>query len=403
MTEKQKRSDRNNARAAQYAEIILSGTFREVRDVAVGVAGEDDEAYATWRRNIDPHLGRMAAILSGTTNREQQIWDLQREVALDLLDGNALGPFADMPFRLKVGGQAVTIEPQTDEVALPSGQLDVVATNNKISGLSRDISDPLEYFQEATVYLKSRRSKGGNVFEGPENYATMLKYFTDKTLETPLVDSKDKATAKRLVSEAMGGFLRISEKDTPNIIEITNILSSIKNLPTGVIEKRYTAGILKHTLGAMDEFSQRGINLLIATIPKLDVEECNEVAGMVVDLALRKGAKFERSGDMLSALRAVAHLSHSSASDRAFTTLLDTRNALEVSSDIFALQETNKLLRRIVEYTTESSEDTKRAKETAEYCARRAIMLYKDIAKSSTSHDDLREAVERAIRDAREI
>ena len=391
---------------AHYAELILSPAFRQTSAEATEVANEDGELYAAWRQNIDEHLGGLAATLTDQKDLEKGLWDQQRHVALGILEGKPLGPFADFVYKLKVGKRSAEVQPSDGDAShLPAGEFEAVETNNRIRALSKNIDEPLEFLRESLDYTRQRRQKLGNRAEGPENYATALKYFTDKTFSFPLVEQTDRASARKLVGETIGNFLRISEHDKPNIIEITNLLSSIKNLPPRTVDKRFSAGVLKHALIGMEDFSQEGVNLFIQAISKLDTEECSEVAAMSIDLALRKGAKFERSGDMLAALKAIVSLeTKTTASERAFTTLLDVRNALELSSNLEDLREINKLLHHIVRDKTESKTDTMRAKAVAEYVATRAVDLYKNNALTSASDPErARQAVASIIRDARAI
>ena len=273
--------------------------------------------------------------------------------------------------------------------------------------MAKDIDEPLDYLMESLDYTRQRKQQGGSKFEGPENYATMLKLFSDKTFDYPLIGQSDRAQARKYIGTGLGNFLRVSENDPANIVEVTNILAAIKNLPSGLVDKRFTGGVLKETLIMLDEFSQRGLNVLLGAMSKLDVGEFAEPAAMTVDLALRSGAQFERSSDMLVSLRAVANLPHTKASERAFTTLLDVRSSLEVAADIDSLHETNKLLAKIVRGVTESREDTLRAKGVAEYAARRAMDLYSHMAKSratnSTELERAREMVTGTVQYARNI
>jgi len=406
VTERKQKVSRPDKIGAHYAELILSPAFRQTSSEAAEVANEDGELYAAWRQNVDEHLGGLAATLVDQKNLEKGLWDQQRQVALGILEGKPLGPFADFAYKLKVGKRSAEVQPADNDIShLPPGEFETVETNNRIRALSKSIEEPLGFLRESLDYTRQRRQKLGNRAEGPENYATTLKYFTDKTFDYPLVEQADRASARKLVSETIGNFLRVSERDEPNIIEITNLLSSIKNLPPRTVDKRFSAGILKHALVSMEDFTKEGVSLFIQAIPKLDTEGCAEVAAMSIDLVLRKGAKFERSGDMLAALRAIDGLeTKTTASGRAFAMLLDVRNALELSSNLEDLREMNKLLHRIVRDKTANPEDTLRAKRVAEYIATRAVTIYKDNVRTSTSDPErARQAVDSIIRDAKAI
>ena len=388
--------------------MLGSPGFRNVMNTAADAAEDKGEVYAVWRENIDSHLGSLARAVVERKDLEREVWEHQRHVAMEMLDGKTFGPFSDYVYKINIAGESVRKAPgDGDASKLPAGEIDVVATNERVVRMSKSIDDPLEYIKESLDYIRQRKQQGGSKFEGPENYATALKLFTDKTIDSPLIDDEDREEARKHISSTLGNFLRVSDKDPANIVEVTNILAAVKNLPAGLVDTRFTPGILKESLKMLDEFSQRGLNVLMGAMGKLDVSECPEAAAMTVDLALRSGAQFERSSDMLRSLRAVANLPHSNASERAFTTLLDVRNTLEVASDIESLCDTNKLLLQIVEESTENPNDTMRARGVAEYSARRALDLYSHMAKSrkytTEELERAREKVEAAVKYARSI
>jgi hypothetical protein len=370
----------NILRAAHESDIYVSPKFRETKNLAFEESDGDGEVYSTWRSNTQEHIGALAANLLRNKNPDELFWESQRQIALSETDGKPVGPFADYFFAYKQNGRFAEVEPSdTQDWHLPAGELDIVRTNSGIVRLRDENDDPIEFLANTIDYMRTRRAKGGSKFEGPENYATALKFFVDKLAEQPLESQKDKLASKKMANEMIGNFLRISDKDEPNVVEITNILASIKHLPDGTINTRYTPQLLHHVLTTMPDFSQKTITVLMGALNKLDISECGNAAAMTTDLAIRKGARFERSGDMLSVLRVVAKLPLSPASERAFTSFLDVRNALEISSDIPSLAETNKLLLKIVQSSTENIEDTKRAKFMAEFVARKAVTLYKSL------------------------
>lgn len=401
-----KKETLSNRIAAQYAEIILSPGFQKIADQAVNQAEEDHELYSVWRENADLHLGMVASAVVMGQDLSSSFWDQQREIAIGILNGQPTGPFADYFYKLKLNGRAAEVDPSDGDIShLPPGEYDIINSNSTISRISREIESPLEFIEEGIGYMRSRRQKGGSKFEGPENYATMLKYFTDKTFDQP-IDPKDKQKLRKFVGECTGQFLRVAGRDAPNIVEVTNVLSAVKNLPKGTFDAKLSSGILRYSLMTLDEFTSEGVNLLQGAIAHMDLSECAEPAAMTVDLALRKGAKFERSGDFLTSLRAVRNLPHTTASERAFTTLLDVRNELEIAADLEKLAEMNRHLLAIVSETTENIHDTKRAKEVAEYIARRAIQIYKNTETHTSSQEELEKThktVSRILSDAKKI
>jgi len=381
-------------RAAHESDIYVSPKFRETKNRAFEESEGDGEVYSTWRNNAQEHIGALAANLLRSRNPDELFWESQRSIALSEADGKPVGAFADYFFAYKQNGRFAEVEPSEgiQNWHLPAGDLDVVRSNSGIVRLRDDNEDPIEFLTGAIDYMRTRRAKGGSKFEGPENYATTLKFFADKLHDHTLESQKDKLASKKMVNEVMGNFLRLSDKEEPNVVEITNILASIKQLPEGTVDARYSRQLLYHVLTVMPDFNQKTITVLMGALNKLDIAECGNAAAMTTDLAIRKGARFERSGDMLSVLRVVAKLPHSSATERAFTSFLDVRNALELSSDIPSLAEMNKLLLKIVQSSTENVEDTKRAKFMAEFVARKAVKLYKSLeVDSHLSLKDLEE------------
>lgn len=395
---KQKPLDRSTRIAAQVAEMLLSSGFRLSANRAFD-ASESPETYRLWRNNTDTHLGLTATTLTTTHPKLNEIfWDRQRQIALDSLSGNKIGPFADYFFNARINGTRAEIEPSSDDVShLPNGEYDVVQTNSMIvresSGKYED--DPVSFLSTVSDILKSRRASGGNQFEGPENYATSLKLFADKVVVRGSdLDKNEIKQARGLVSQLIGGFDRISSTDSnkpnkPNVIEMTNILAAIKRLPREIFEPWQAPIILRHTLGAMDDFNDRSLKLLINVLGKIDVSECEEEAAMTLDLALRKGSSLERSGDMLATLQAVNNVGKSKAAERAFSTLLDVRSNLEIAvNNLDSMRSINALLKVIVENVTEDPNDTKRAKQIADYVARSAVGLLKDLKRTSSEEEE---------------
>lgn len=312
---------------------------------------------------------------------EHTIWNQQHQIALDEVRGNPSGRFADYFFDAKINGRRVEVAPGDGDIShLPPGEQDVVTTNSRVVAAAKRIEDPIEYLGEAYEVIRDRRMRGGTRFEGPENYATGLKLFTDKILEQGYaLEGEQAEKAREAISKMMDGFVRIAEKDEPNIVEVTNILSVIRNLPEDMVDKKYSRDILKHTLSVLDQFNDRGLKLVVGAMAKMDTSECGVAAAMTLDLTFRKGSQLERSGDMLASLRAVSGLPHSREAERAFSTLLDIRTNLEVSSNLHELKATSNLLVDIIDRTTKRQDDTLRAKEIVEFIARRSAELYSQL------------------------
>lgn len=363
--------------AAQAAEMMLSEGMRKL-STRVFAELNDDEIFVEQRRIRDRHIGSVAATLvsSNKKNISGRIWDAQRQIVESSLDGEGMGAFSEAFFDgIRPHGRPAEATPADGDIShLPDGDFNVVQTNTIVKRLSQEEPDPIVFLEDALSAIKQRRQQGGKTFEGPENYATTIKYFADKTYDRPLGETqKEKRTTTALVSEALTGFDRTSQRDDANIVEVTNILSAIKTLPKGSVEPRFTPNILKHTVHNLDQFTERGITVLIGALGKLDVSECPEEAAMTLDLALRKGAGMDKTSDMLSVLRALTNLPHSRASERAVSTFLLVRNQLEMASNLDELEEINKSLLKIVEGVTESRIDSQAIKGISSVAAREAM------------------------------
>lgn len=392
---------------ARYAEIMVSPLFANTRNEAFDAADGDAEVYSTWRQNFDRHLADIAVALSGHEDWNRTIWDIQHRVALGIASGEAYGPFSNIPFAIRSKRRSANVEAAEFDVnTLEAGAPNIVATNSIIVNLKTEVDDSIEFMDRAIGMMRSRSRMAGSSFEGPENYAAILKFTADKWLDELHENGTQKNRLKRGVNELMGNFLRVGERDTPNIIEITNVPSTIKNLPAEIVDERFSKGILKHTLTSLEDFSPKGLNLLLRAVSKMNLADCPELAAMTVDLAIRKGNEQDRSKDLLGALQAIAHLPKSSASERAFRSLLENRTALEASMDLSELALTNKLLRRIVNKVTESRQDSVEAKNIAEFVARRAVELYKRVSSDDRKMEQINEDLQRvqsAVRDFRSM
>jgi hypothetical protein len=252
--------------------------------------------------------------------------------------------------------------------------------------------------------MQERRQKGPKM-EGPENYATALKFFADKVVSEGVFDapqSEQEKTERKanitksraLVTKCLGNYLRISKSDPANIIELTNVMSAIKSLPRGVVEKQFSPRLVEQAITLMNEFNPKTTKVYLGAIGKLDLSQCGEAAAMSIDIAIRKSTDMERSNDLLLALRAVSNLPHTRASERAFQTVLDYNNTLEVAADFSALYEMSVLLRQIVDNITTDPYDTMRARKMASYIAKRGTQ----IARAATESTELSAEQKRGIR-----
>jgi hypothetical protein len=396
----------NDITAARMAEMLLSPYYRSLKDAAFAASGEDGEIYTAWRQRAELRVSKLAVDIAKKTGDVMPvIWETQRDVAEHTLSGEPMGPFAGYFFAIRPNGRLAEIEPADDaDNYLPPGEFDVVQTNSKILTLSQQIEEPIDFLGNALGVIANRKRMVGKQFVGPENYATALKFFADKSVQQQFDMKKDGPAVKKLVGQTLGGFLKVAEKDTPNVIEVTNILAAIRHLPPRSVDKSFTEGILKHAVARMNDFDVRTAHNLVGAMTKLDFSECADGAAMVLDLALRRGYGFERTGNLLSALTATSRLTGGVMAERAFHTLLTVRTSLELSADPEELKAINEKLKYIVKNITKNPHDSKEAKELAEFVLQRMsdIAAAKEADGENISSEDV-EAAEHIIADYKEI
>lgn len=380
--------------AAQVAEMILSDEMRALSsDVYEGLP-DDSDIYAAQRRERDIMLGKLASaeVASTPQSRSERIWSVQLEVTKGLLGSDAtvgVGGFAGYFFKTKPGdtlAMSPSGEGGLDHYA--PGASDVVQTNSNIMKLSNDEPLPMLFLEAALNRVADRVRSGGKSYQGPENFATMLKVFANKTYDQPLDASLEtQENAALLVNKAMEGFDYTTHNEAPNIVEITNILSAVKSLPKHMVNKEYTKMILRHSADHLEDMEDKGVKVLIGALGKLDVSECPAEAAMVLDLSLRKGNAQSRTVDMASALRALANLPHTQASEGAVSTFLQERPKLENAANLDRLEEVNELLYEIVENVTTNQEDSQKLRTMSQGVRMIAMRYVSDKHRSVDGND----------------
>lgn len=399
---------RRDELAAAYTEELLSPDFLKARNVAFEETAGDSELYSLWRDSAEEYLGRIALLDSipvSPEERSSNVWELQRQAVITIVDGGQtgdLGPFVGYIFNQKPDGKIAEAEAGSDDGRfLPPGEKDIITTNTRIMALRDRIKDPVFFYNEGLALIDARKQVEDVDFVGPENYATLLKFTADKIRALP--DEEKKEIQFQLSLEpCLDGFFEISERDTPNVIEMTNILSAINTFPKGTVSEKYTEKLLRYSLEVLPDFSPRGINVLLNAVAKLDLTNHGEAAAYTVDLALRKGSNFERTTNLQVALRAVAQLPKSCTSEQAFNTLLERRNMLEVAANFTGLLEISNNLLRSVESVTENQADIEEAKKIAEGIFLKTAGLYKQRKDKGDLRDDLDRKLVWVLRKVRE-
>jgi hypothetical protein len=172
----------------------------------------------------------------------ERIWETRRMAALTEATGTDLGLFGDY-----IHSQGGKSKPAALTIAdLPAGEPEVVKTNAAINGLNRVYSEPIDFLESALEFTTQRRQAGkGKV--GPENYATMLKFFADKVQTFPSTHL-DPVLTSTLANRAMDGFVDIAKVDKPNFVEMTNVYVAVRTLPPGAFAPRQSGPVIAHSL-----------------------------------------------------------------------------------------------------------------------------------------------------------
>ena len=300
-------------------------------------------------------------------------WEMSRIAALREVGGTALGSFSSY-FAALNGEVHATRSEVTD---LPEGDYSVIRTNGSIVTANRLYEAPVEFLDTSLGIIERRKHQDRSSI-GPENYATALKYFTNKyaNLDEP---SEEVAFSDvyQLTTDVLKGFIDASRRDEPNFVEMTNIYTSIRTLPIGSVDKVFTKPLLQQSLRSLPEYGNETITTLFGALTKMDIADNGEAAANLVNLALRKRKEFEDSNQLRVATRAVEKLPKTVASEKAVAALLQYRNGLEHSLDLDGADEMNYRLLKIAENVIDSSELHVQIKALSESIARRASEVAK--------------------------
>lgn len=274
----------------------------------------------------------------------EQYWEMQRNATLVKLGGVSLGSFSNYFTRLPSDSTPAT---ESDYV-YDDGASEVVYTNTQINRLNESNKAPLFFLEEALAKIEYRAStKKDSV--GPENYATSLKFFSDKYNELDENVSIDQDTVKLLVNRGLEGFVAISEKDAPNPIELTNVLSVIRSLPAGTVNEEYVAPLLKHVAILLPDFTPKASGTFMRALPKLPLKENGETAAEILNLMIRKNKQFDTVHNFRDTVRSISVLPKTVASDHALAAFFEHRNGLESVLDLESADEVMHRFRTIAD------------------------------------------------------
>jgi len=310
-------------------------------------------------------------------------WEAGRQAVLSRLGSQALGRFEDF----FLGSDAIPLAGEVVQDLLPNGDHSVAATNNRIVRWSREIDDPIEFF-EAALDLVHRQKGHGPDKIGPENYATTLKLFSDKyaSIERePETDKNEDLTlpdtdeVKTLVTETLDDFFRVSLRDAPNYLEMTNIFAAIRALPKGVVDPKFTKDLLTHAVQNLDQVDTLAGRSFLGAMQKIDTSEYPLEASAMVNMLMRRGNGFEKTNDLRVSLRAIDSLQKNPQTDAALEMFFERAQGFDQPLDLEGVDEAVDRLRRIINESTDSRELAFKAKAFSHKCIARASNLAKQL------------------------
>lgn len=365
---------RNDAR---YAEVLVSPEYREADSAMF------DENPNTYSEIRDEAQELIITALSTTKSDEIAAWNMRREATRLELGGISLGAYGSYFHNLDARGNAsgkATYE-------LDKGEQGEVKTNDQIIALKELHKEPIDFFEAALKTIEDRKqvaSTGRTT--GPANYATAMKFFTDKYLSFPGYHL-DQAFVKSSLNEAISGFLASAEQDRPNFIEMTNVFFTIRELPKGSVDAKFSKDIVDLSLALLPDFDNNdqgniALALLLGAFSKLDLSEptVGQAAAHTLDLTLRKGRSLETSREYRRAISAIANLPTVPAANLAFATFMEKRNNIEQSLGIYDFEHMTNEVLKIINNVIDDPKITMDAKIMSYEMAEKAQNIYTEAA-----------------------
>lgn len=369
----------NTKETGALAEVVVSDPrYREALNAPYNAGTEvtDFDALQHDRHEAQRLIADAIQDVGPYAAPEVREWTAARLAVRDLLGGVALGTFKE--YFLGKDSIPALSEAQPDD--LPEGSYDAVSVNSRIVRYSSSIENPIEFIDTALGVI-DRQKKSGIDKIGPENYATALKYFSDKynaierskdEAESDTLDLPDVSEMKPLVDEALTGLFAIAKRDTPNYLEMTNVYAAIRSLPRGVIDQKFVKDILIYTVDNLDQYDRSVNNVLLAALAKIDTSQYQLETAAIINLALHRIPQFERTNDLRVAVRAIDSLGKNAQSDAAFERFLELADGFSSPLEIEAVDEVMERFRTILNETVDSPELTAKAQSFAETCMIRA-------------------------------
>lgn len=303
----------------QFADSISSAAYRRALNDAFEYDPQIYEEQAELAEDI------LQAAVERHPNGSIE-WEARRGALLFSLYNPEynLGPFEDYFRHINIGkvnfGEG---EVPIDEM----GEAGPVQTNTKIVTIRGNTRDP-QIFVKAAAELIERQKRLGPRMVGPENYATAVKFFADK-----FVEQKDSVTLSNdtidVVQRTYRNFFMSGRKDSVNIVEITNVMSSIAKLPGRIFPKDQIDELNIQILEVMPHFKREILSVMFRALSKIKGGINNPATAEVVSLGLHMQGDLQRSDELVASLDVIGNLGKSDATDDAFRLLMQKRSNLE--------------------------------------------------------------------------
>ncbi|HEY8992947.1 MAG TPA: hypothetical protein VIM37_03820 [Candidatus Microsaccharimonas sp.] len=348
----------------------------------------DVDVLHAHQATADMIIGNTLQEVGIDADPETQRWEAGRNAVLTLLSRKALGSFQDY----FLGVDVIPTIPAANPELLPEGRFDAVATNNRIMRYSRSIDDPIEFF-DTSLGVIDRQKKIGYDKIGPENFATAMKLFSDKysSLKRENTDTDsdslvlpDIEDVKHLTNEALRGFFDVASRDAPNYLEMTNIFASIRALPKGVVDSKFTQNILLYATKDMDQYEPRATRALLAALSKIDTSEYPLETSALVNMMLHSGGEFETTRDLRTTIRVIETLQMNPQTDAAIKAFFELAEGFDQPLELEGIDEVIDRLNHIVSDGTEDRDLSVRAKKFANKCMDRANRATRQLLASGT-------------------
>jgi len=381
----------SNAEIGMIAETYVSDpAYRGALNApySTEISNAEVEQHLVHQENAENVLIETVRDIGIHAKPEVQSWEAGRHAVAALLSRQALGAFEDY----FLGPDSISVVPEAEPEILPAGEYGIVGLNHRIVSFGNSIADPLEFF-DTSLGIIDRQKKLDRSKIGPENYATAAKLFSDKyiSLERDTDESQsdalplpDMTDIKELVDETLDGFFKVSSRDAPNYLEMTNMYAMMRTMPKGTIDPKFTHDILKYTADNMDQYTKRTAQVFLGALPKIDTSEYTTEASAIVNMILHSAGEFETTRDLRTTVRAIESLGKGTQTDAALRRFFELAEGFDQPLEYEGIDEVLDRLRHIVEDVTDDTELSLITKAFAGKCMSRANHLTRQLMAGGT-------------------